>query len=164
MYESYKRQSRQWQMTGNYWWWWWAWIITHNSKCITLQLCKGHRTIWPSLEWTTMMRGLYNNSVHSVASSYLTKSLHKWHAYNTWGGNMSHTIFCHLSALLLLTYLTGHWRLRGAAAIRYLLVGVYLTEDCEIQATGMTNGLPSNAEAFWHFALYFISKSLFLLV
>ena len=52
-------------------------------------------------------------------SPYFIKSLQMWLTYNTWGGYVSHTSFCHLSTWLH-AYLNGLWQLRGAAAIRSL--------------------------------------------
>ena len=65
---------------------------------------------------------------------YLTESLHMWHTYNTSGGDMSCTRFCHLCALWLHAYLTGLWWLRGAAAIRSLdlLVSYQLTFHLDV--------------------------------
>ena len=42
---------------------------------------------------------------------HLTKSLHIWHTYNTWGCDVSRTICCHLAALWFHVYLTVLWRL-----------------------------------------------------
>ena len=114
---------------------------THEgAMCLALfSVWKGQRSRW---------HGVFQVLTLSAPwlPPYLTQSLHIWHTYNTWGGDVLSTIFrttgqmsmpqgsfkvfimsaswlppdFRLSVLWLHAYLTGPWQLRGTAAMRSL--------------------------------------------